>query len=110
MRSEYIHLNLGEDIHAWAGHFTRDKEVRLEHNGREILYVVGGCTLESTCCGGSGRFAYALVPGYLVAWVNKTNKEGLSVSEVMPISDDETRKEVTRIIKEKESIRNIEFW
>ena len=110
MRSEYVHLNLGEDIHALAGYYTRDREERLKYNGREILYIVGGCTVESTCCGGSGCFGYAVVPGYLVAWKNKTNKEGLPVSEVTPISDDETREKVTRIIQEKEGVRNIEFW
>ncbi len=110
MRSEYVHVNLGEDIHARAGYYTRDREERIKYNGREILYALGGCRLDSTCCGGSANFGYAVVPGYLVAWKNKTNKEGLPVSEVAPISDNQTREEITRIIQEKEGIRNIEFW
>ena len=110
MRSEYVHLNLGEDIPAKAGYYTRDREERLKYNGREILYAVGGCKLESTCCGGSACFGYALVPGYLVAWKNKTNNEGLPVSEVTPILDKETQKQISKIIQDKEGVSNIDFW
>lgn len=53
---------------------------------------------------------YATVPGYLVARQSKKNKEGLPVSEVTLISDEKTREEVTKIIREKEGICNIDFW
>ena len=109
MRSEYVHQKLGEDIHALAGYYTPLKEVRLKHNGREVLYTVGGCTVESSCCGGTGCLGYATVPGYLVAWKSKRSKEGLPVSEVTPILDDETRKQVAKIIQDKENVSNIDF-
>jgi len=110
MGTEYEHQNLGEYIYGKAGYYTRDREIRLNYNGREILYAVGGCKLESTCCGGAACFGYAVVPGYLVAWKNKINQEGLPVSEVSPIIDNETRNKITSIIKEKEGVSNIEFW
>lgn len=110
MSSEYVHLKLGEDIHALAGYYTPLKEERLKYNGREVLYAVGGCTIESSCCGGTGCLGYATVPGFLVAWQNKTNKEGMPVSEVTPILDKETKEQVTRIIREKEGVRNVDFW
>ena len=110
MRSEYVHLKLGEEVHALAGYYTPLREERLKHNGREVLYTVGGCTVESNCCGGTGCLGYATVPGYLVVWKNKMSNEGLPVSEVTPISDDETRRQVTGIIQEKEGVRNIDFW
>ncbi len=110
MRSEYVHQKLGEEILAKAGYYTRDREIRLKYNDREILYAVGGCKVDSTCCGGSACFGYAVVPGYLEAWKTKTNNEGLQVSEVSPVSDKETRDKLTAIIQEKEGVRNIEFW
>jgi len=110
MSSEYVHQKLGEDIHALAGYYTPSKEVRLKYDGREVLYIVGGCTIESSCCGGTGCLGYATVPGYLVAWQSKRNKDGLPVSEVTPISDEKTREKVTKIIQEKEGVRNIDFW
>jgi hypothetical protein len=110
MRSEYVHLKLGEEIRALAGYYVPEREERLKVNGREVLYTMGGCTVESSCCGTTGCLGYATVPGYLVAWQSKTNKEGLPVSEVTPISDEETKAQVIKIIQEKENIRNIEFW
>jgi hypothetical protein len=110
MRTEYVHQKLGEDVHALAGYYTPLKEVRLKHDGREVLYIVGSGTVESSCCGGTGCLAYAIVPGYLVAWKNKRNKESLPVSEVTPIADEETRRQIARIIQETEGVCNIEFW
>ncbi len=110
MRSEYVHLKLGEDIHALAGYYTPMREERLKFNGQEVLYTVGGCKVESSCCGGTGCMNYAAVPGYLVAWQSKMNKEGLPVSEVTPITDEETKTQVTKIIRDKENVSNIEFW
>ena len=110
MRSEYVHQTLGEDIHALAGYYTLLKEVRLDHNGREVLYIVGGSTAWSGSCAGGGYLTYAIVPGYLVAWKSKRSKEGLPVSEVTPILDEETQKQVAKIIQDKECLRSINFW
>jgi len=111
MNTEYVHLKLGEDIQAIAGYYTPEREERLKYNGREILYAVGGYKLESTCCGGgTGCQGYVTVPGYLVAWKNKTNEEGLPVSEIIKIADEETKNEIKKIIREKECVRNVEFW
>jgi hypothetical protein len=110
MRTEYVHLKLGEDVRALAGYYTPMREERLKYNGGEVLYTVGGCTVESSCCGNTACLGYATVPGFLVAWKSKTNNEGLPVSEVTPISDEETRQQIKRIIQEKENVGNINFW
>ncbi len=110
MRSEYVHQALGEDVHNLAGFYTPRKEVRLDHNGREVLYIVGGSTSWPGSCAGGGYLAYAMVPGYLVAWKSKKSQEGMPVSEVKPILDEETQKQVAKIIKAKECVRDINFW
>ena len=106
---EYTHLKLNEDVICPAGYYTPQKEIRLKYNNREVLYVVGHAAMDSSCCG-TGSWAYALVPGYIVNWQNRTNEAGLPVSEVEPISDKTTRENIRRIIKEAESISQIEFW
>ena len=50
------------------------------------------------------------MPGYIVNWQNQANDAGLPVSEVEPISDKKAREAIGRIIKEAESIPQIEFW
>jgi len=106
---EYTHLKLNEDLYCPAGHYTPQKEVRLKHNNREVLYVVGHAAMESSCCG-IGSWAYVTVPGYIISWQNKTNDVVLPVSKVEPISDKETRDILRQIIREAESISRIEFW
>ena len=106
---EYTHLQTNEDVTTIAGYYTPLKEVRLPYNGKEVLYVVGQAVIEASCCG-VGCWGYILVPGFIVNWRNKTNEAGLPVSEVEPISDKLARDNISQIIKEAESIPQIEFW
>jgi hypothetical protein len=107
--SRYAHLELNRDIHAPAGYYTPQKEVRLKYDGREVLYTVSQAVIESSCCGASD-FITALVPGYIVRWRAETNQNGLPVSEVEPIADEKTRDDIRKIIKETEHVSRTEFW
>ncbi len=109
MRQEYVHLQLGEDIEFLAGYYTPLKELRLKHNGREVLCVIGASAVESSCCGNRSG-SYAMVPGYLVNWKFKKNEAGLSISEVEPVTDETTKKDISGTIKETECIWNVDFW
>ena len=107
---EYTHPELGEDIAVGiGGSYIPQQEIRLNHNDREVLYVIGNTNIESACCGVS-NWNYALVPGYIVNWQNKKNEAGLPVSEVEPISDEATRKKVKKIIQDKETVTQVIFW
>jgi len=107
--SKYTHLELNEDISCVAGFYTPQKEVRLKHDDREVLYVTGRAVIESSCCG-VGNWGYALVPGYIVSWQNERNDADLPVSEVESISSEAVRSSIRKIIKEAENITQIEFW
>ena len=107
--NEYTHLELDREINCIAGYYMPQKEVRLKYNNREVLYVVGQAAVESSCCG-VGSYSYAIVPGYLLNWQSKKNEGGLPVSEVEPISDEETRSNIRQIIQTEEAVSQIEFW
>jgi hypothetical protein len=109
MNIKYTHLELNEDISCVAGFYTPQKEVRLKHDDREVLYVTGRAVIESSCCG-VGNWGYALVPGYIVSWQNERNDADLPVSEVESISNEAVRSSIRKIIKEAENITQIEFW
>lgn len=109
MPREYAHSELNKEVYSIAGYYIPQKEVKLKYNNREVLYVVGLGVIDSSCCG-VGGCRYALVPGYLVNWKNKTNGDDLPVSDVESISDEETRRDITQIISAKENITQIEFW
>ena len=110
VKTKYAHLELDNDIVAGiAGYYTPQKEVRLQYNGREVLYVIGQAVIESSCCG-TGRWLYAVVPGYIVSWQNTKNEAGLLVSEVEPVRDDKAREKIRRIIETSENSSLISFW
>jgi len=111
MNVEYTHQKIGEEVTALAGYYTITDELRIKHNNREILCVIGMCFVESSCCG-SRAFRYAAVPGYIVSWHKKKDKAERPISEVEPLTDDALKREITAILGEKHTIfkQNIEFW
>lgn len=111
MKMEYVHQELGKDVNALAGYYTPMNELRLEHDGKEVLCVTGLGVIESSCCG-TGGCAYAIVPGYIVNWKFKENEAGLPVSEVESVADKEARREISAILQERECVgnQNVEFW
>ncbi len=74
------------------------EEAVLQYNGREVLYLVEAAAADTSCCGGAGM-GFIMVPGYVVNLRGRRNEEGLWVSEVERISDDEERREITGILK-----------
>ena len=87
---EYTHLPLGADVPAFSGYYMPEKEVRLPFNGREILYIIGQVVVETacqeiTCTAGSSY--YAMVPGYILRWQYRKNKEGFPLSKIEAITD-----------------------
>jgi hypothetical protein len=107
--NKYTHLELNKEIEALAGRYIPQKEVRLKYNGREVLYVISQAVVDASCCG-VADFSSALVPGYIVGWQTETNKDGLPVSEVEPITDKVAQVKIRKIIQETEDISQVEFW
>ena len=109
MMNKYTHLELNKEVNSIAGYYVPQKEVRLKYDNREVLYVIGQAVIECSCCA-AGSWGYAIVPGYILKWQDETNKAGLPVSEIEPISDEEARKNISRIITEVEAVSQVEFW
>ena len=110
MSTKYTHLDIGKDVEIGiADYYTPEKEVRLKHNGREVLYVVGSAEVEASCCG-AGSWKYAIVPGYIVNWQNTKNETALPVSEVELIQDEEAQSSLRHIIESNENASLISFW
>jgi hypothetical protein len=107
---KYTHLELGTDILIGiGGSYMLDKEVRMKHSGKELLYVTGHTNIESACCGVS-NWGYALVPGYIVSWQNQKDEKGLPLTEVEPITDEAVRQAVRQAIETQEAVIQVQFW
>ena len=110
MKTKYTHLELDKEVVAgMAGYYIPQKEVRLKYDGREVLYVLGRAVIESSCCG-TGNWVYAIVPGYIVNWQTAKNDDGLPVSEVEPVQDEQSKESIKRIIETTEEAFPIGFW
>ena len=108
MVKEYVHQELNREIVAIGGHYVLAKEVRLPFRGREVLYLVGCAVVDTSCCG-AGGCAYALVPGFILEWKSQTDGDGLAISQVEPIRDEVTQREVRRLIEREEPVHQVMF-
>ncbi len=106
---QYTHLPLGQPVQALAGFYTPEREVRLEHEGRTVLYVTGQTIIDSSCCG-NASFSYAIVPGFVTRWQFTRNADGLPVTELERVEDAATQRSIAAIIKQAETVRQVDFW
>lgn len=104
----YVHEPLDQEVTAIAGHYVLVREVREPFRGRELLYVLGHAVFDTSCCG-MGGCGYALVPGYVLQWHADRSREGLPVTRVEPVQDEEERAAITAWIRERESIPQVQF-
>jgi hypothetical protein len=106
---DYTHQLLDKQYGGISGYYTPRKEVRLNYQSRQVLYIVGHAVVESSCCG-SGNWDYVLVPGFVVDWNYRRSQSGLMTSSVQPIAQVQDVKELTSIIQASENTDCITFW
>jgi len=105
---DFVHPELNQEHSTIAGYYFILKEDRFSLKNREVLYLIGSGVYDNACCGG-GNCSYALVPGLIVDWEYKKNNEGRSISRVEPVKDENLRKEISRIMKEQETVSQVIF-
>ena len=108
MVREYIHAELGSEVHALSGYYVAREEKRIVYNSKEVLCLIGDYVTEGFCCGKS-ESSYAQVAGYIVDWKSKKDALGTPISEVEPITDEKARRDLTDIIKRSEFVRIVDF-
>lgn len=105
---DYPHPELNKEVNAIGGHYIVTKEVRLPYNGRELLYVVGTAMVDRACCGFSGC-GFATVAGFIKRWKYTTNKFGMDVSEVTSVALPADRKQIQKMLEQKEFVTQVNF-
>ncbi len=108
--TKFVHPELNMPVEFFGGSYFLTEEGIIHLQGKEVLYFVGVAGLDASCCGRSGC-AFIKVPGFLMSGERKHNGSGRSISEVSPIVEDENRKRVNQILKEKyPEVTQIEFF
>jgi hypothetical protein len=96
----YIHQEIGTEIPSIAGHYKILEEGKLAYGNREVLYVMGGAVVDSSCCG-TGGCQFVQVRGYITSWKANIDANGFFMSEVEPITDPGEQKEIGNILSRK---------
>jgi hypothetical protein len=95
--AEHVHQLIGEEIRSMAGYYMVLQEGVLEYKGREVLYLIEAAAADTSCCGGAG-LGFIMVPGFIKALKTRKNEDGLWVSDVDLILDEEERKELAGLL------------
>jgi hypothetical protein len=103
----YTHQPYNQDIKT-TGRSVSQKEVRLDYNGREVLYIVSEKVVVDASRCGVDVCRIAVVPGYVISWHTETDKDGLPVSKVEPVPE-ETLDDIRKAIMEREWVESVEF-
>lgn len=109
MLNRYTHRPLGEEVRSISGYYAIDEEKRIPFQGREILLAKGSYMVETSCCG-TGGCGFALVPGYVLQWKASTNEKGEPVSRIEPVTDEEEKRALSKLIRESEQVQQVNFW
>ena len=111
MIREYAHLPLNEPIELPAASYWVTQEASLPYKDDEALCIVRETSpMLSLCAGSAPGFRSALVPGFIKRLRYKTREDGLVVSDIEPIEDEKVMKELKRVIQEKYSLIQVEFF
>jgi len=108
MTADYTHGELNKEIRAISGFYTLTKEVRLPMEGRELFYITGYSVFDTSCCG-TGGCGYAIVPGFILDWKGRKNKDGQFISRVESVTDPKLQNRLKQLITEKEIVQQIRF-
>jgi hypothetical protein len=107
---EYYHMPGDETAEVVIGGGSyRGKEYKLNYNGRDVLYLLGGTSGVGCCCGSALGTCFITVPGFVKAWQHRT-ADGVPISEVEPVAGEDARKDIKKTLEEQHGIRNIRFW
>lgn len=105
----YSHDSSAAQGLAIAGHFELERELRLSHDGRDVLVLLGMALVDTACCGTTGM-RYAVVPGFVLDWRAGTDDQGRPTSEVELVPDRPTQRAITRAIHARHTVTQVVFW
>lgn len=84
-------------IEFFGGGYLFLEEGKVNYRGKEVLYLKGIASVESSCCGIAGC-GFIKVPGYILSWKKAQNEVGQFISEVESIQARDQQEEIRKIL------------
>jgi hypothetical protein len=107
-QKEYVHLPLNAPMEMGASSYWISAEERVPFLGREILCIIRDTECITSCCGESPGLRSIGVLGYIISWHARIS-DGRPISLVEPIVDEAQRTELSRLLRGKYRIAQVEF-
>lgn len=108
---DYTHTPMNEEIQMPAGCYWKTEEGKMRYKNREFLFFLGNTSEVCSCCAGYvPPRRYIMVPGYIKSWEYKQNEEGLPLTEVEPVGENEAQEAIREILQAQYDITEIDFW
>ena len=104
----YVHYPLNEEVKSIGGHYVITEEICQTVQDRQVLITIGYAVMDTTCCG-TGGCGYATVHGFVDAWMKEINTDGLSITKVRPIRDDEIKEQLKEMLLKKNLVQQVNF-
>jgi hypothetical protein len=104
----YRHLPLNVPMEMAAGSYWISAEDRIAFGERDVLCIIRDTDCITSCCGESQGFRSIGVVGYVVEWHSR-NENNLPSSVVESVTDMAAREEISKVLRRKYRIEQIEF-
>ncbi|MBN2167762.1 MAG: hypothetical protein JW738_00840 [Actinobacteria bacterium] len=105
----YNRMSPGEEIRSIGGYYSVIEEGFLPLDDREVVFVLTGCELDSSCCGPGGT-AEVVIPGFVVSREGENGEDAPDEIVVERIRNEADKKKVVEALREKyPSFIRIEF-
>ncbi len=110
MIRQYAHLPLDEPVEYTSASYWVSKEEVVPYKDREVLCITRETSPITCCAGCSPGFSSILIPGFIEKLKYKRREDGLFVSDVEPIEDEDMMEDVRKIIRERYDSIQVEFF
>ncbi|RJP26347.1 MAG: hypothetical protein C4520_00740 [Candidatus Abyssobacteria bacterium SURF_5] len=105
---KYIHFPLHVPMEIGASSYWISAEERIQFRDREVLCIVRDTERITSCCGESAGLRSIGVMGYITCWhAGIIEQHHFSILE--PISDKGEQMELSRLLRAKYGIAQVEF-
>jgi len=103
------HPEIGREVRTHGGYYIPREEHLLAYGGREVYYVVGRAVIRTSCCG-KAEWTYIQVQGFVKDTGDDKPQSASSVVQVEPITEDEDRRRLLRILLKAYPGARIDIW
>jgi len=109
MSSIYVHVEQSDEIGPEGRSYSITENL-LEFQGRNVLYLYVSASEISFCDRNyAAHLANVNVKGYVKKWKYDVNEKGETLSVIEPVTSEEDKREMSKILRTTHNVQTINF-